>query len=71
MNRLRQLSAAVMLTFAFALSASAGDMSAGIASPQPQQQTGQTSTVVMTPGDMSAGVTQITVSLIQSLLALV
>ena len=71
MKHLRQLSAAVVLTYALALSASAGDMHTGIVSPTPSDTTGQTSTGVTNKGDMEAGVTQIAVSLIQGVLALV
>jgi hypothetical protein len=71
MKHLRQLSAAVVLTCALALSASAGDMHTGIVSPTPPETTGQMSAGVTNKGDMDAGVTQIAASLIQGVLALV
>jgi hypothetical protein len=65
MKSLRQLSAAVVLTFAVALSVSAGDMDTPLTSPQ----TGHMSTGVR--GDMDTPITQIVAGLIQGVLALV
>lgn len=63
MKHLRRLCAVAVLTCAFAVSISAGDMHAGITPPPPPPQTSET---VTTNGDMSAG---IIATLLQSVLS--
>ena len=71
MKKIQQLCAAVVLTMALVLSASAGDMSApGATNPTPQQESSVTGDMAG-PGVTSLDpVTEAALSLLQSLLSL-
>lgn len=77
MNHLRQLCAAVVLTFALVLPAFAGDIQIGKDAPPPPSTTTQGHiSIPLTEGHIEIGVastdpaTEVTLSLLQSLLSL-
>jgi hypothetical protein len=71
MRHLRQLCAACVLTLAIALSASAGNMEAGITDPQPPSATVQGNMETTGSSTVTNTAIEVALSLFQTLLTLV